>query len=594
MSVAASNHLTDPTVQGIVLNGRDVTERRIAEDAQRASEAWYRSLVQHGNDMIVVLDRQANVRYFSPSIEYLHGPGTSAAGQLADRVHPNDRSAVAARFARAFETPGSQPPIEMRALHSDGSWRWLEMIYTNQFDDPTVAGLIINLRDITERKEAEAQLAHQALHDALTGLPNRVLLVDRLDHALARAARNETNVGVVFLDLDRFKLVNDTRGHGAGDSLLASVAVRLQEVARTTDTVARFGGDEFVFVREDVGETDELVEVARQLCSELAMQFDVDGSEVRCTASAGVAISHGSTDAGALLRDADAAMYDAKESARGGVSAFDDSIRIRAENRFETERALRTALERDELTLVYQPIVTLDTGEIVGAEALLRWQHPERGIVGPDEFIDLAEETGLIVPIGAAVLEWATRQLAAWSTGAATPTLGIAVNVSAAQLRHPDLPSLVAASLEAAGLAPERLTLEITESSLVEDTLACAERLAALKAIGVQIVLDDFGVRHSSLGYLNRMPVDGLKIDRVFVHRIGREPRDTAIISAILAMADTLDLSVIAEGIETSLQHRVLAELGCQFAQGFRYSKPQKAEELLPLLAAGRITEPGS
>jgi diguanylate cyclase (GGDEF)-like protein len=486
----------------------------------------------------------------------------------------------------------------MRAQHSDGSWRWLEVVFTNQLGDPTVAGIVINLRDITERKEAEARLAHQALHDSLTGLPNRALLVDRLTHALERAERNGTTVGVIFLDLDRFKLVNDAHGHGTGDALLAAVAVRLRGAARATDTVARFGGDEFVLVCEEIADDEAFVDVARRVCASLNDPLDIAGHPVHCSASAGVAMSRRSTNPEALLRDADAAMYEAKDAARGSVAVFDAAVRMRVHTRVETERALRDALDRDELTLVYQPIVRLrdrpggGAGGIVGTEALLRWQHPERGTVGPSAFIDLAEETGLIVPIGAAVLRESLLQLAAWRELVDAPRLGVAVNVSAMQLQQAQLPSVVAEALDTAGVAPEHLTLEITETSLVEDTVACAERLAALKDIGVRIVLDDFGVQHSSLGYLNRMPLDGLKIDRVFVHRLGSQRRETAIVSAILLMAETLGLAVVAEGVETTLQHDVLVELGCPYAQGFLYASPQAPADLTALLVAGRVESP--
>ncbi|HEY8215778.1 MAG TPA: EAL domain-containing protein [Acidimicrobiia bacterium] len=601
LEVTVTNLLSDPAVRGLVANSRDITETLAYAEALQSSEAWFRSLVQHSSDMIVVIDREGHVRYVSPGIEALLSvPGNREAARLAQHIHPDDRAAVAAHVARASATPGPQPPIEMRAQHADGSWLWLEAVYTNQLSDPAVEGLVVNVRDITERKEAEARIAHQALHDGLTGLPNRALLFDRLTHALERAERSGTAVGVIFLDLDRFKVVNDAHGHGAGDALLTSVAVRLQIAARATDTIARFGGDEFVLVCEDVDGIDGLVEIAHRVCASLKVPFDVADRRVHCTASAGVALSRGSTDPEALLRDADAAMYEAKDVGRGSVAVFDHAVRVRVHTRVEIERALRDAIDRDELTLEYQPIVTLGTpseqqaqdAKIVGVEALLRWQHPQRGTVAPAAFIDLAEETGLIVPIGAGVLQRGLEQLAGWHEIVCRSRLGVAINVSAVQLQQAELPSLVDRMLDRTGIAPERLTLEITESSLVEDTVACADRLAALKDIGVRIVLDDFGVQHSSLGYLNRMPLDGLKIDRSFVHRIGSQPREAAIVSAILLMADTLGLAVVAEGVETPLQHDVLTELGCRYAQGFLYAPPQPPEDLLPLLVEGRLPTP--
>jgi diguanylate cyclase (GGDEF)-like protein/PAS domain S-box-containing protein len=590
LAVTVTNLLADPAVRGIVANSRDVTEATELEHALGESEAWFRSLVQHGHEMIVVLDRTGGVRYFSPGIEYLtEAPDGTDARTLARRVHPADRAAVDKHFALAFTVPGPQPAIEMRALHTDGSWRWLEVKYTNQLDDPVVQGVVINLRDITERKEAEALLAHQALHDPLTGLPNRALLVDRLRMALGRAERNGSTVGVLFLDLDRFKLVNDAHGHGAGDTLLAAVALRLQDATRRATTIARFGADEFVFVCEGVAGIDDLREVADQVCSSLEQPFDVAGHRIHCSASAGIALSQGRTDSEVLLREADAAMYAAKAHDQGSrIAVFDTAIQRRVHARVEMERALREALERDELRLEFQPIVSLrgPARDVVSAEALLRWAHPEQGTVGPSAFIDLADETGLIVPIGAWVIDQAVKQVASWRRNG-SHGLGVAVNVSATQLRHPDLPAVTSAALERWDVPPDALTIEITESSFVEDTAACAEQLDALKEIGVRIVLDDFGVRYSSFGYLNRMPLDGLKIDRIFVQRIGSSFRETAIVSAILLMAQALGLDVVAEGVETSVQDAVLTELGCTQAQGFLYARPGPPDDLLARVRGG-------
>jgi diguanylate cyclase (GGDEF)-like protein/PAS domain S-box-containing protein len=576
MAIAASNRLADPAVEGIVLNVHDVTARRRAEQAQRANDAWFRSLVQHGYDIVAVVDPDARVQYVSPSIVHILGYDPD---QVVDRigfdfVHPSDVLTLASHFEAALASTTYHTPVEVRGRHADGSWRWFEVGYTNQLDDPIVAGVVVNFREVTERKRVEGELAHQALHDSLTGLPNRVLLVDRLDQALARAARGGGRVGALFLDIDRFKLVNDTRGHAVGDELLVSVAGRLREASRGSDTVARFGGDEFVVIYDDIADDSALLALGKRLCDALSHPFRLGEIALYASVSVGAALGQRDESAETLLRDADAAMYHAKEQGGNSVALVDEEIRQRVHARFDTERSLHGALDRDEFALVYQPIVALDTGRVVSFEALLRWDHPERGRLGPGEFIDLAEETGQIVPIGAHTLQRACEQLVEWRGQVPGRDLTMSVNVSAAQLRDPELPELVGRTLQQAGLAPEALTLEITESFLIDDTRRSVDTLAALKALGLRLVVDDFGVRYSSLGYLNRMPVDGLKIDRMFVRGLASEGHDPAIVVAIMAMADALGLSVIAEGVETEAQNCRIWELGGRFAQGFLYARP--------------------
>lgn len=590
LEIIVTNLIDDPDIHGIVANGRDITDQLEFQEALGQSEEWFRSLVQHGSDIVAVLDADGRVRYVSPSIQNVLGydPPSLIDGIGFEFVHRGDLSRLVKHFAVVLATHGHHGAVEMRARHADGTWRWLEVGYTNQLDNPAVAGVVLNFRDVTERRHMADELAHQAVHDSLTGLPNRVLLSDRLEQALTRAARDVSTVGVVFLDLDRFKLVNDTRGHVAGDSLLVAVARRLRSATRAQDTVARFGGDEFVVVYEDVTGIDGLVDRARRLCDMLAVPFVIDGHEVYATISVGVAVGHTGASVEDLLRDADAAMYHAKERGGGTVEVFDESIRLRAHTRYETERALRGALERDEFALVYQPLIEIASGRLIGMEALLRWDHPVRGTIGPGLFIELAEETGLIVAIGAQTLDRACRKLAEWRTLPGAEELGMSVNVSAVQLRDQDLPGHVASALQLVGLPPDALTLEITESLLIEDTTACLDGLNALNELGVRLVVDDFGTGYSSLGYLNRMHIDGLKIDQTFVQRLGEQPRDTAIISAIIAMADALGLSVVAEGIETADQATRLMDLGCQFGQGFRFAVPLRPDDAMLVVAAGK------
>lgn len=579
IEVAATNRLDDPAIQGIIVNNHDVTERQEAAEARLASERWFRGLVQQGYDIIVVADADGTTRYVSPSIQHVLGydPDDAIGDIGAAFMHPDDVPAMAKFFAAVTSTPGFQAPVELRARHADGSWHWFEAVYTNQLDDPVIRGIVMNFRDITERKEIEQQLSHQALHDALTGLPNRVLLTDRMSQALARAERTDTSIGVVFLDLDRFKLVNDTRGHAAGDALLAAIANRLVEATRATDTVARFGGDEFVVIYERVESVDELLGLSERLCAILAAPFTIDDEEVFVTVSAGAAVSEHGSEPDALLRDADAAMYYAKERGGGIVAEFDESIGRRAHTRYETERALRRALEHDELTIAYQPIVELDSGRIIATEALLRWAHPELGLTPPGGFIELAEQTGLVVPIGFQTLERAARQAVEWQ--GTVPQLEISVNVSAVQLRDPAFATVVSQTLDRVGLDPSSLMLEITESFLLDHTDICLDTLRKLDSLGICLALDDFGTRYSSLGYLNSIPVRALKIDRSFVEHLGTNDGKTAIVSAIVAMAKSLGLAVIAEGVETAQQHQELVELGCRFGQGHLYAAPMSVDD---------------
>jgi len=593
LEVAASNFLDDPAVGGIVLNNRDVTDRHRAEEERRASEELFRSLVQHGYDLIAVVDRDIRVRYVSPSVAHVMGyQPEDLVGEISfPFVHPHDVGALASHLDRVAATAGLDAPMELRCQHGDGTWRWLEVACTNQLANPFVAGFVLNFRDITERKEAETQLAHQALHDSLTGLPNRALVTDRLAQALARAPRERHSVGVLFVDIDRFKLVNDTRGHEAGDALLVAVARRIARAVRATDTVGRFGGDEFVIVYEGIETPDQLVRYAERICTVVTEPHILDDVDLYATISAGVSIGGPDSSAEALLRDADAAMYHAKENGGDTVSLFNDSIRVRAANRFDTERELRSALVHDEFALEYQPIVSLDSLEIVGVEALLRWDHPKRGTIQPGAFVELAEETGLIIPIERRARRLALRQLAAWRCREASGSFGMSLNVSATQLRDAaGFADGIRRSLQQAGIDPSMLTLELTESFLLEDSEACLEALAALKDLGVHLAVDDFGTRYSSLGYLNRMSLDGIKIDRSFVERLGPSSRDQAIVAAVIRMAHTLGLSVVAEGVETTEQLCILRKLGCTLGQGFLFSRPLRPDVATGLIASGHVS----
>jgi diguanylate cyclase (GGDEF)-like protein/PAS domain S-box-containing protein len=446
-------------------------------------------------------------------------------------------------------------------------------------------------RDVTERRRFEAALAHQATHDALTDLPNRALLLDHLGLALARSERSPHLVALLFLDLDRFKSVNDTLGHEAGDDLLIAVAQRISEVLRPADTVARLGGDEFVILCEEVVDEHHAVSIAQRVLSLVETQpFVLQGTTLALTASIGIALSPGGDEAHAeaLLRDADAAMYRAKDLGRARLELFDESMRRRSAERLRVADELATAIEHGQILLHYQPCMCLQTGRIVAVEALARWAHPEHGLLPPAEFIEVAEETGLIVGLGLRVLTEACRQGRQWAEGLGDAAPRVHVNISARQLTTTNLAELVGMVLDASGLAPDRLCLEITESVLMEDAASVIEAVRRLKDLGIALAIDDFGTGYSSLSYLRRFPVDVLKVDQSFVDGLGPDPEDSAIVAAIVNLADTLDLQAIAEGVETAEQLELLRELGCDGAQGFYLAHPAPAEEITPLLVRTR------
>ena len=444
------------------------------------------------------------------------------------------------------------------------------------------------LADALERQAVEDAIRERAVHDPLTGLPNRVLFVDRLEHALARLGRQKALAAILFLDLDHFKLVNDSLGHHIGDELLAAAAPRLKHALRGSDTVARFGGDEFGILLEDIASERDAIETAERIAATFARPFVLSGSEHFVTTSIGIALASGGERADELIRDADAAMYRAKERGRARYEVFDEGMRGRAIARLRMENDLRRALERGQLRLEYQPVVSLANFSIVGVEALLRWRHPERGEIPPSEFIPIAEENGLIEPIGRWVLESACRQAAQWyASRPDSAPIAMSVNLSAVQVARRTLPDVVGSALSGAGLDPACLSLEITETVMVRDADGLTAVLDALKALGVRLVLDDFGTGYSSLSYLTRLPLDVLKVDRSFVDGLGNEPRDTAITETIIAMSRALSMDVVAEGVETSEQVNELTRLGCTLAQGFHFSPAVPALEITNALRHG-------
>jgi diguanylate cyclase (GGDEF)-like protein/PAS domain S-box-containing protein len=501
-------------------------------------------------------------------------------------IHEEDRPAVQAELTACLENPRAFA-FDHRILRPDGEVRWLSCEGLVELD---AAGAVVRYRgtaqDVTGRRRAEEELAHQAVHDALTGLPNRWLVTERLEQALAGASRTGSEVAVLFVDVDRFKLVNDGRGHAAGDGVLVTLAERLRAIVRSDDVVGRFGGDEFVVVCEGRTAALESALMAERITGALREPVLIDGQEVFLSASIGIAVSDGGDPPESLLRDADAAMYRAKAKGRARCEFFDDTMRTEAIGHLETQSALHRALERDELRVFYQPVVDLASGAVTGVEALVRWEHPHHGLVPPGSFIPLAEENGLIVPIGEWVVGEAAAQLARWRREPWGRSLTANVNLSARQLRQTDLVPALMGALLRTGLGPESLCLELTETTFMEDAGSHRDTLGEIRALGVGLAIDDFGTGYSSLTYLKRFPVSVLKIDQAFVRGLGEDAADTAIVRSVIDLAHALGLVVVAEGVETADQVAHLRKLGCDQAQGYFFARPQPAEELESLLSA--------
>ena len=543
---------------------------------EKRSEARFQQLVRHSSDAVLIIGSDGRIRYQTPSVVRVLGYlAVDLDGAALERVlHPDAIAHVASFLDRLVHAPPETVrTVDARLLRADDSVIHAEIVGVHLLDNPDVNGIVLTIRDVTGRRTLEDQLRHQAFHDALTGLSNRALFLDRVDHALARIRRSDSPIpAVAFIDLDDFKLVNDSLGHGAGDELLRAVADRLRGCLRSGDTPARLGGDEFAVLLEDAPDTKAVVEVAERILDSLHAPIVIDGREVYARASIGIATRRGpTTTPEELLRNADLAMYTAKANGKGCIEMFEPDMHLRAVDRLAIRGELERAVERHEIDVAYQPIVRLDTGELVAFEALARWTHPERGAVSPAEFVPIAEDTGLIVALGQQVLEQACAQLGVWL--AANPQAGwqMSVNLSARQLLAPDLVTSVRATAEAAGLEPSSIILELTESVLLADSERVLRRLHRLKDLGVQIAIDDFGTGYSSLSYLQRVPFDILKIDRAFVAALRLEDPQTTLVRTIMDLSRTLGRTAIAEGIEEQTELDGLLSLGCELGQGLHF-----------------------
>ncbi|HKH18022.1 MAG TPA: EAL domain-containing protein [Solirubrobacteraceae bacterium] len=558
---------------------------------RRRSEARFSSLVQHSSDLITVLGPGGEIAYQSPSIERVLGytPEEVAGRRFEELVEAGDRGRLARLVASgAADDVDHVQALECTLVHRDGETRAFEILVTNLQGDEHVGGIVLNSRDVSERKVFEQQLAHQAFHDGVTGLANRALFAERVRHAIARSRREGSGLAVIFLDLDDFKTINDSLGHAAGDEVLIEVARRLDESIRGADTAARFGGDEFAVLLEDVEHSQEAADAAERILEALAVPLVAGHKEIalRCSLGISVAEHESGADADEMIRDADAAMYIAKRDGKGGYRLFEPAMHEGVVARLELRTDLQRALATEQLELHYQPVVRLEDASVIGVEALLRWRHPERGLVPPGVFIPIAEETGLIVPIGRWVLRegcrHARRVLAALDP-AHRPSMSI--NLSLKQIQQSDIVADVRDALSESGVEARSLTLEITETVLMADTDLAVERLRELKELGVRLALDDFGTGYSSLSYLSRFPVDILKMDRSFL-REGATPDSSGLANAVVALGATLDLEVVAEGIEFPEQWHTLRDLGCELGQGFYFARPMDVDATLEFLAA--------
>ena len=567
-------------------------ERHMA--ALRESEERFRSAFDHAAGMAIVASDGHWIKVNRSLCEMVgYAEQELLATNFQSITHENDLGNMMAEIKKLLQEQTRTFQMEQRYIHRQGHAVWVLLSVTMVRDSQSDSiPLIFQIQDITDRKCAEERLLHDAFHDALTGLPNRALFIDHLKLSVERTKRRRDRLfAVLFLDFDRFKIINDSLGHMVGDQLLVGIARRLEACLRPGDTVARLGGDEFTVLLEDLNDTNEAIEVAERLQQTLSLPFNLKGSEVFTTASIGIALSTiGYEQAEEVLRDADTAMYRAKLNGKARHEVFDKAMHASAMTLLQLETDLRRAVERKEFVLHYQPIVALETGIIRGFEALVRWQHPERGFISPSDFIPIAEETGLIIPIGQWVLEEACRQVRKWQEQFSQhPPLQISVNLSGKQFTQLNLIDQIRRVLRETGIEPRSLKLEITESMMMENIDTAINMLEQLRQLGIELSMDDFGTGYSSLSYLHRFPISTLKIDRSFVSLMTSNNENSEIVRTIVMLARNLDMNIVAEGVETEDQIALLRLLECEYGQGYFFSKPVAAEGAARLLSANHI-----
>jgi diguanylate cyclase (GGDEF)-like protein/PAS domain S-box-containing protein len=578
-------------IAGLIGTITDVTTYKRTERALEASEARFRVLAENGIDLISVVAPDGTVTYCSPALRTLLGwePEETVGRNVFEFVHRDDADMVRAAFQRLLAVRLTHEPVELRFRHKDGQWRTFEALGTNCVDNPHIRGVVLNSRDVTDRKLIQQRIQHLAYHDNLTGLPNRGLLQDRLGHSIARAERSGRKVAVLFIDLDNFKNINDTLGHDVGDELLRQVSRRLTECVRAGDTIARQGGDEFIVLLDNLEDGRGASVVAQKILGSLRAAFTLGGTEQHVSGSVGIAVyPEDGRDAQTLMKNADTAMFHGKGIGKNTYQYFTSQMNIAVKRRMTLETALRRAVLQKDFVLHYQPQVDLESGEIPAVEALVRWRTEDSGTVLPGDFIPLAEETGLINEIGEWVLREGCRQMKEWQDRGLSPRR-IAINLSARQFSDKAFLDTVMRVLQDTGLDPRLLELEITESQVMRQTDGMIQLLGRLAEMGVQLAIDDFGTGYSSLSYLKRLPIQKLKIDQSFIRDITVDPNDTAIVVAIINMARSLELETIAEGVETAGQLALLRSKGCRIGQGFLFSAPVGAEGVYPLLRLNNL-----
>jgi diguanylate cyclase (GGDEF)-like protein/PAS domain S-box-containing protein len=565
---------------------RDISDRKRAARELEQREKRFRTIVEKSWSGVVLLDSDLRFSFLGSSTQHLLGyDDRDLLGRsFMEFVHPRELDAAEKVFRNVLAMPNQEASGELRFRHKNGTWVWLEGFSQNLLHESSVGAIVVNYRDVSQRKETEKQLEYRAYYDSLTGLPNRLLFRDRLVNSLSHARRNRVGLAVMYLDVDHFKLVNDGLGHSFGDALLADIASRLQDSLRASDTISRIGGDEFSILLAEVTNTEAVAGVARKILDSLAEPFRVQGQQLFVTASIGISCYPADgDDAETLLKCADAAMYRSKELGRNQAQLFTASMNERYVRRLALEQHLHHAIERHQLELWYQPIYDRARRRIVTLEALMRWRDPSRGLVEPMEFISLAEETGMIIPIGAWALRTACAQLKQWHDQGLT-MLRMAVNISAVQLQQRGLIEVVRSAIDDAGISAEMLQLEITESAAMQSFDLTLSTLRELREMGVALSVDDFGTGQSSLIYLKHFPIDTVKIDKEFLREVTSDETAAAIVSYVINLAHTLQLKVVAEGVESEEQYTFLRHYACDMMQGYLFSPPLQVAEVFPYL----------